>query len=71
VQVDDPRVMCAELVRDDGARFVWLVSQSAEPIEVVPKAAGSSLTRRDGSAVDSVKLTPYGVEVLVRVTEEA
>jgi endo-1,4-beta-mannosidase len=71
VQVDDPRVMCAELVRDDGIRFVWVISQSPEPVEVVPTAAGSSLTRRDGSAVDSVKLTPYGVEVLVRVGEEA
>jgi hypothetical protein len=67
VRVDDPRVMAAELVRDDGTRFVWLVSQSAEPVEV----AVSSLTHRDGSATDSVKLPPYGVEVLVRLAEEA
>lgn len=67
VRVDDPRVMAAELVRDDGTRFVWLVSQSAEPVEV----AVSSLTHRDGSATDSVKLPPYGVEVLIRVAEEA
>ena len=64
VRVEDPRVMCAELVRDDGTRFVWLVSQSPEALEVSPRADGE-LRRRDGSAVDSISLAPYGVEVLI------
>jgi endo-1,4-beta-mannosidase len=66
VRVDDPRVMCAELVREDGARFVWLVSQSPEPLEVSPVVTEGELRTREGAAVSTVMLAPYGVEVLER-----
>jgi endo-1,4-beta-mannosidase len=66
VRVDDPRVLAAELVRDDGRRFVWLVSEADEAITVTPATHGRLL---DLTAVEqpSVSLEPYGVEILERV----
>jgi endo-1,4-beta-mannosidase len=52
VTVDDPRVACDTLVRDDGTRFAVLVSHADEPLEVKP--AGMS---PDGI----IALPPYGV----------
>jgi endo-1,4-beta-mannosidase len=50
VTVDDPRVASDVLVRSDGARFVWLVSQATEPVTVKPQlAAGSRLATLDGA----------------------
>jgi endo-1,4-beta-mannosidase len=69
VTVDDPRIAVDILVRADGARFVWLVSQSAEPVEAKPQlAAGLRLARLDGSAADStVGLDPFGVSVFALI----
>jgi hypothetical protein len=62
VRVGDPRVLVDCLDRDDGARFVWLVSQSPEPLTVTPEPTLSDVDT--GVAVTSVALPPYGVRVL-------
>jgi hypothetical protein len=36
----------------------------------MPSCEGT-LTARDGTAVESVKLAPYGVEILIRTQEAA
>jgi endo-1,4-beta-mannosidase len=66
VTADDPRVACDVLVRSDGTRFAWLVSQADEPVTVKPGlAAGLQLTDLDGSPADSgATLPPFGVTVL-------
>jgi endo-1,4-beta-mannosidase len=63
VRVDDPRVMVSELVRDDGARLIWFVSQSNEPLEVRPLLVAGSLFDGDRE-VEHVQLEPFGVSVL-------
>lgn len=65
VTADDRRVACDVLVRSDGARFVWLVSQASEPVTVKPELApGLWLARLDGSAADgAATLAPFGVGV--------
>ncbi|HEY2507729.1 MAG TPA: cellulase family glycosylhydrolase [Streptosporangiaceae bacterium] len=40
VRVDDPRVATDVLVRADGARFCWLVSQAGEELTVKPELGG-------------------------------
>jgi endo-1,4-beta-mannosidase len=63
VRVEDPRVMVSELVRDDGARLIWFVSQSEEPLAVTPIVASGALF--DGDTVsENVVLDPFGVVVL-------
>jgi endo-1,4-beta-mannosidase len=65
ITVDDPRVGCDVLVREDGQRFAWLVSQGEEPITAKPQL-GSGLRLRElgGSPVgDTVTLDPFGVSV--------
>jgi endo-1,4-beta-mannosidase len=63
--VDDPLVASDVLVRSDGTRFAWLVSQAAEPVTVKPELAdGLRIVSLDGSATDSgVTLAPFGVGV--------
>jgi endo-1,4-beta-mannosidase len=65
VTVDDPRVACDTLVRDDGARFAILVSHAAEPLTVKPVLAGDgrlvSLTGEDVNG--TVTLPESGVAV--------
>ena len=65
VTVDDPRIAADVMVRSDGARFAWLVSQAAEPVTAKPQlAAGLRLCALDGSPADgAVTLGPYGVGV--------
>ena len=65
VTVDDPRVATDLLIRDDGQRFAWLVSQAGEPVTAKPQLTGATRLRDlDGSpAGDSVTLDPYGVAV--------
>jgi endo-1,4-beta-mannosidase len=66
VTSDDPRIASDVLVRSDGHRFAWLVSQADEPVTVKPGlAAGLRLTHLDGTAADTgVTLPPFGVSVL-------
>ena len=55
--------MVSELVRDDGVRLIWFVSQSDEPLSVSPALASGALF--DGSsAAETVDLDPFGVVVL-------
>jgi hypothetical protein len=65
VTVADPLVHTAELRHRDGRRFVWLVSQAAEELEVKPVAPGGRLADlATGEPVGEVTLRPYGVRVL-------
>ena len=66
VTVDDPRVACDTLVREDGARFAVLASHAAEPLEVKPVLAdGLALATLDGEDVNgAVTLGPFGIRVL-------
>jgi len=43
VTVDDPRVACDTLIRDDGTLFAVLASHAAEPVTVKPLLAGEAL----------------------------
>jgi len=63
--VDDPLVASDVLVRSDGTRFAWLVSQAAEPVTVKPELApGLRIFHLDGSAADSgVTLASFGVGI--------
>ena len=69
VSVDDPRVACDTLVRDDGTVFAVLASHGAEPITVKPVlAADSGLSALDDDqVVEGVTLSPFGINVL-RIT---
>jgi endo-1,4-beta-mannosidase len=66
VTVDDPRVTCDTLVREDGARFAVLASHAAEPLEVKPALAdGYALATLNGEDVSgAVTLGPFGIRVL-------
>lgn len=85
VTVDDPRVLVDELVHDDGRRFVWLVSESADPVVARPRVpCGTALRRLEadaGRAGDEeeghdeegsgrIALPPYGVRVMELVTSK-
>lgn len=63
VTVADPLVHVGELSHRDGRRFVWLVSQSAEELEVKP-AGGTLADLTSGEPVSEMTLRPYGVRVL-------
>jgi len=57
VAVDDPRVACDSLVRDDGTTFVVLASHAAEPLAVQPVMAALQ-------TLDRVTMAPFGINVL-------
>lgn len=59
VTVDDPRVSADVLVRADGTRFVFLVSQAGTELKVRPRIADAP-----AGADEEVVLEPYGVRVL-------
>ncbi|MBV9379779.1 MAG: beta-mannosidase, partial [Streptosporangiaceae bacterium] len=69
ITVEDPRVATDVIVRDDGARFAWLVSHASEPVTVKPAtAAGLGLATLDGSPVSAgVTMGPFGISVF-RIT---
>jgi endo-1,4-beta-mannosidase len=66
ITVDDPRVSCDTLVRDDGTRFAVLVSHADEPLTLKPSLApGARLTTLDGEDADpGISVPPFGVAVL-------
>jgi len=57
VAVDDPRIACDSLVRDDGTTFAVLASHAAEPLAVQPVLAA-------GQTLDRVTMAPFGINVL-------
>jgi endo-1,4-beta-mannosidase len=63
VRVDDPHVLVSELVRSDGVRLIWFVSQSDGPLSVRPLLRAGRLFDGD-RVVESVELEPFGVVVL-------
>ena len=69
VTVDDPRVACDTLIRDDGTLFAVLASHADEPLTVKPALdGGGELTTLEGAeAGEGVTLGPFGIKVF-RVT---
>jgi endo-1,4-beta-mannosidase len=69
VVVDDARIAADLVVRSDGSRFAWLVSQADEQVTIKPElAAGLRLAPMDGIAGSvgdggAVTLDPFGVGV--------
>jgi len=63
VSVDDPRVACDVLVRDDGARFAVLVSHCDEQLTVKPVLTGNAglAALGTGEMVDTVTMGPFGI----------
>ena len=66
VSVDDPRVACDLLVRDDGTRFAVLASHAPQKLTVVPEIdGGGTLTTLDGGRVSGgVTIDPFGIMIL-------
>jgi hypothetical protein len=66
ITVDDPRVTCDMLVRDDGARFAVLASHAAEPLDLKPVLGepGSLTTLSGLDAGGTVAIEPFGVALL-------
>jgi len=71
IAVDDTRVACDTLVRDDGARFAVLVSHAAEPVTVKPRLpAGDRLATMAGEDVtDGVTIDGFGISLLTFTRE--
>ena len=67
VSVDDPRVACDVLVRDDGARFAVLASHADEELTLKPVLTrGGRLTPLgESEAVDTVTMRPFGIRVFL------
>jgi hypothetical protein len=65
VTVDDPRVACDTLTRDDGTRFAVLASHADEPLTVKPAlGTGSRLIALDGTEITAgVNLDPFGINL--------
>ena len=65
VTVDDPRVACDTLVRDDGTTFAVLASHAAEPLTIKPVLAdGGALTEPDGDDImEGVTMDPFGINI--------
>ncbi|MGH3189756.1 MAG: glycoside hydrolase 5 family protein [Streptosporangiaceae bacterium] len=63
VTVEDPRVACDTLIRDDGTLFAVLLSHADEPLTVTPVLDGGGLVTLDGEAGGSVTLEPFGTGV--------
>ncbi|MGQ4511229.1 cellulase family glycosylhydrolase [Streptomyces sp. DW26H14] len=64
VTVDTPYVSADTVRHEDGRRFVWLVSQSADALTVRPRAEASLRGLGGGARVTEVPLPPFGVRVL-------
>jgi endo-1,4-beta-mannosidase len=72
VTVDDPRVACDTLVRDDGTRFAVLVSHADEQLTVKPALEpGGRLTTLDGQDVtEGATIGSFGISVF-RIAESS
>ena len=65
VTVDDPRIACDVLVRDDGARIAVMASHAAEELTVKPRLGeGERLATLDKAEVaEEVTMSPFGIAV--------
>lgn len=65
----DPQVFADTLAHEDGRRFAWFVSQSAETVTLRPQAGdGAAAALREpasGEAVEDVVIEPCGVRVVL------
>jgi endo-1,4-beta-mannosidase len=66
VSVDDPRVACDTLIRDDGILFAVLASHADEQLTVKPvlSSVGELTTLDDKETGEGVTLAPFGIKVL-------
>jgi endo-1,4-beta-mannosidase len=73
ITVDDPRVACDTLIRDDGTLFAVLVSHADEFLTVKPVLnCGSELAALDdGEAGNSATLGPFGTGVFTVTGSDA
>ena len=73
VTVEDPRVACDTLSRDDGTTFAVLVSHADEPLTVKPVLShGSDLAVLDGGqAGGSATLGPFGAQIFTVTGSDA
>jgi hypothetical protein len=75
IQVDDPRVASDVIVRADGTRFAWLVSQANQQLTIEPRLASGLTVALDAVTAVSpdgggqVTIPPWGVAVF-RLTDE-
>jgi hypothetical protein len=71
VSVDDPRIACDLLVRDDGARFAVLASHADEQLAVKPVLfANARLATLDSrEVIDTVTMAPFGITV-IKITDQ-
>ena len=80
VLAGDPRVAADVIVRSDGDRFAWLVSQADEPVTIKPEVAAGLALRpladtaqaqdaTEAQDADVVTIPPFGVAVLRLVGE--
>jgi len=69
ITVDDPRVACDTLIRDDGTLFAVLASHAAEPLTVKPElGCGGELVTLDGQeAGEGVTVDSFGIRIM-RIT---
>jgi hypothetical protein len=60
-----PDVLVDSLLGADGTRYVWAISESAEPVVFTPVVPDGATLERvlDGTSVEQIELQPYGVEV--------
>jgi endo-1,4-beta-mannosidase len=67
LSVDDPRIACDVLVRDDGARFAVLASHADEQLTVKPVLAGNAglVTVDGGEMIDTVTMEPFGISIFL------
>jgi endo-1,4-beta-mannosidase len=69
VRTNDPGVLVDSLDRDDGTRFIWLISQSGSARTITP--TGPLLRDLDSDTpITTIELPPYGVRVLRTNTPE-
>ena len=66
VRVSDPRVMCDQLVNDDGRHFAVVLSVAADRVEIqLTVPVGTTLTELTGTPSQGhITLPPFGVAVL-------
>ena len=66
VQLDEANVLVDSLDRDDGTRFIWLISATPRPVTVAPRIpTGKPLHElHTGAEVSTVDIPAFGVRVL-------
>jgi endo-1,4-beta-mannosidase len=70
VLTNDPRVLAAELVRDDGSVFTWFVNQDENEVTIEPTLDRGRLTTLDDDRLERITVPAYGVVVSQHVGDD-